>query len=171
MKRIALPLLILISFISISVYAEKVKIAKICYVNTNALLKVHPASRNVIKELQETRNKYQNEINSLENEVKNLENKVKNDGPNMSQSELRSLTTKLEAKKEALNDRITKRNNELQEIQRKKLQPVYKQILEDIKKYASSLGYNIVIDSRYVLIGAPDLDITSDLKRIFMNKR
>jgi outer membrane protein len=171
MKRIiifsiSLSLLLFVNHI----FSARIKIAKICYVNTQELLKVHPSSRNIISKIQNIRNKYKNEIQNLEKEIKELENKVKNQGPNMSQSDLRTLLTQIEAKKESLNDGIAKRNSEIRKLQKKELEPVYKQILEDIRKYASSLGYNIVLDSRYVLIGAPDLDITEDLKRIFMKK-
>ncbi len=171
MKRYILPVILLSLLIASNLYSARIKIAKICYVNTRKLLSAHPATRYIIKEIMQTRNKYKSEIQSLEKEVKELENQVKNNANKLSQSEIRSILTKMEAKKEALNYKISKRNNELREIQRTKLKPAYRKILLDIKKYANSLGYNIVIDARFVLIGARDLDITDQLKRIFMNKR
>ncbi len=147
-----------------------VKLAKICYVNTQTILEFHPASRNIMAEMKQIKTRFKSELEALEREIRDLEQKIKTEGPRASQNELRSLYSTLETKKEALNDGINRRNEELTRIQKNKLQPVYQQILEDIKKYASSQGYNIVIDSRYILIGSPDLDITEALKKYFMSR-
>jgi Skp family chaperone for outer membrane proteins len=159
---------ILILTLSFPLFANRNKIAKICYVNTEELLEAHPLSRNVIAEMKSVHRQFASEIAKLTNEVRELEKKVQ---ANVSQNELRTILAKLEAKKEALNDEISKRNKKLFDLKKNKLQPVYKQILEDIKKFASSLGYNLVIDSRYILIGVPDLNITEELKRIFLSRR
>lgn len=163
--------LILITLIFTANITSGITLSKVCYVNLQALLEVHPASRSAIAEMNRVRQKYKKQIKTLEKEVRQLEKKAQSSGSSMSSNDLRELLTKLEAKKEALNDEISRRNKELSKLQRQKLQPVYEQILKDIKRYAESLGYNIVIDSRFVLIGTPELDLTEALKRIFKNRR
>jgi len=43
------------------------------------------------------------------------------------------------------------------------LKPLYEKALEVLKKVAQEQGYNLVIDSKYVLIADPDLDLTDSL--------
>ncbi len=167
MKKLMIILLTLIPFFA---FTQRDKIIKIGYIDIQKVLRTYSQGKRVVDYLKNLKNSYETKKISLEKEIKNLENELESKAKNLNEDQVRNYLTKIEAKRKELDIFIKNANQDIDKKEKEMLKPLYQKILKTIREEAPKMRFNFIIDSKYVLVADPELDITNRMIRILERK-
>lgn len=145
---------------------SQTKLIKIGYIDIQKVLKNYPDGKKVLDYLKSLKDSYEKKKTEMENEIKRLEKELENKSKDLSENQVRDYLTQIESGRQELEIFVRNANNDIDKKEKEMLKPVYEKILTTIKEEAPKLGFNFIIDSRYVLVADPELDITDLILKI-----
>ena len=104
---------------------------------------------------------------SLQNEIQKDKDKIMSQKNVLSQEELQKKTIDLEKKAKSYNDRMSKKNNELNIYGNKAKVEFYNQLTKIVAEYAAKNSIEMIVKKENILIGKTNLDATKDILDIF----
>lgn len=158
MKKLLTLILVLVPLFAFSL--KEGKIIKIGYVNIQKALKSYSHGKRAVDFLKNLKESYAKKKNEMESELKKLEKELEMKSKNLTEKEVRAYLTQIESKRQELEIFVKNANLDIEKKEREMLKPLYQKILSTIKTEAQRLGYNFIIDSKYVLVADPELDLT-----------
>lgn len=153
-------LMVLPQFLSAQ-YARREKLVKIGYVNIQYAMKTYSKGRSVINFLKNLKASYAQKTASMEQDIKKLEKELEIKSKDLSESSVREYLTQIEKKRQELEIFVRNANKDIAKKESEMLKPLYQKIIEVVKKVAENYKFNFVIDSKYVLVADPELNITN----------
>ncbi|HOJ49982.1 MAG TPA: OmpH family outer membrane protein [Spirochaetota bacterium] len=162
MKKVVILLSVIILPI-FSISAKEPKIIQIGYVDIQKVMNNYSKGKQAIQYLQSLKDSYESKKKNMEDEIKKIEKELETKSKDLNETQLRDYLTTIETKRQELEIFTKNANADLKNKETSMLKPLYEKILETLKKIAQEQGYNLVIDSKYVLIADPDLDLTDPL--------
>ena len=167
MKKILVILLFVLPF---GLFARENKIIKIGYINVQNVLKSYFECKKFVDYLKNLKDSYEKKKVELENDIKRLEKELETRAKDLNENQVRDYLTQIESKRRELEAYVKNANQDIDKKEKEMLTPVYQKILQTIKEEAPKMRFNFIIDSKYVLVADPDLDITDAIIRILEKK-
>ena len=103
---------------------------------------------------------------SLQNEIQKDKDKIMSQKNVLSQEELQKKTIDLEKKAKSYNDRMSKKNNELNIYGNKAKVEFYNQLTKIVAEYAAKNSIEMIVKKENILIGKTNLDATPRTPRL-----
>jgi len=160
MKKLIIIWALIFSF---QVFAREAKIIQIGYVDIQKVMNTYSKGKQAIQYLQSLKDSYEAKKKGMEDEIKRIEKELEVKSKDLRENQLRDYLTTIENKRQELEIFTKNANSDIKNKEASMLKPLYEKALEVLKKVAQEQGYNLVIDSKYVLIADPDLDLTDSL--------
>ena len=144
-------------------YAEN----KILFIDVEFIYLNSIAGKEINKKIQSDTKKINDELLSLQNEIQKDKDKIMSQKNVLSQEELQKKTIDLEKKAKSYNDRMSKKNNELNIYGNKAKVEFYNQLTKIVAEYAAKNSIEMIVKKENILIGKTNLDATKDILDIF----
>jgi len=171
MKKITLFFILTFGLpLCLGAQSSTTKIIKLGYIDLQKVIKTYPEGKKVLDFLKNQRDTYENTKTQMENDIKKLEGELESKSKELSEMQVRDYLAQIEAKRQELEIFINNANKDLEKKEKEMLTPVYQKVLETIRTESPNLGFNFIIDYKYVLIADPELDITEKIIKILEGK-
>ncbi|MDP5098879.1 MAG: OmpH family outer membrane protein [Crocinitomicaceae bacterium] len=157
MKKVLLALVLIFSVTSLMAQS------KVGHVNSQKLLDTLPSRKVAIQKLQDFERSGVTELQEMEADFNKAVAKYQAELPNMSPVIAKIEEEKLMKKQQALQDRETSLNNEMQAYSQELNAPILSRVQKAVSIVAERLKLNYVIDESVTLYYSGGTDITADV--------
>jgi outer membrane protein len=162
-KSLILSILILAPLIA---FGSDTKIIKIGHIDVQRVLKSYSKGKKVVDFLKNLESSYEDQKKEMEKEIRRLEKELEMKSKDLNEKQIREYLTQIEEKRKELEIFIRNANQDMEKKQQEMLAPLYNKIIEVTKREAPKKGFNFIIDSKYVLMTDPELDITEMIIKV-----
>ena len=163
-------LLIIIFFLTLSLNETVNAQNNIYFIDLNFILNNSSAGKKINDQIQSTRKKLNSEFNNFKKTVEEKKTKLVNQKTILAREEYEKKILSLENEITKFNLDISKRQDELLNIQKKSRIQFTEEIKVILKEYAENNTIDLLVKKENILIGKSELDITKDIFKIFDNK-
>ena len=139
---------------------------KIVYINVDFILQNSNSGKIIIKELKEINSQNLKKISIFEKEIKKEDNEIKKVRNIISEDEFNKKISMLN--KKISNYKLLKKDlsNEINEIEKKKIQNFFKIVKPLIQNYMDENSIEIIIDQKNIFIARSEVNITEDILKL-----
>ena len=163
-------LLIIIFFLTLSLNETVNAQNNIYFIDLNFILNNSSAGKKINDQIQSTRKKLNSEFNNFKKTVEEKKTKLVNQKTILAREEYEKKILSLENEITKFNLDISKRQDELLNIQKKSRIQFTEEIKVILQEYAENNTIDLLVKKENILIGKSELDITKDIFKIFDNK-
>lgn len=135
---------------------------KLAYVDLSKLFDGYAKTKEFDALLAGKEKSYEAERDKKVKEIKQLQDKYSL----LSEKEKENKRTEIESKVKSLEDFDKQEQSKLLKEREDKLKEIFKDIEVAIKQYAEAQGYTLVLNERFMLYGAANLDITGNVAEV-----
>ncbi|WP_168203382.1 OmpH family outer membrane protein [Oceanispirochaeta crateris] len=171
MKKI-ITLIVLLSIAVIPVFSDT--ITKVAVLDYSRILSAFYKDSQAVRELEEMKSQFQQEIDKIQGEISILEERKLNAENSGNNSKALELDNQIFEKKKFMRDYIRVKNSQLTELNKNLSQnnSLVKEIIEEVKYVAESGGYSIVLKKSdpNLLWWNYEVDITEQVLQRLMTK-
>lgn len=171
MKKV-LFLTLILTLISLPVFSDT--ITKVAVLDYSKILSAFYKDSQAVRELEEMKTQFQQEIERIQNEVSILEERKLNAENNGNTSKALELDNQIFEKKKFLRDYIRVKNSQLTELNKSLSQnnDLVREIREEVEFIAESSGYSLVIKKSdpNLLWWSYEVDITEQVLQRLLTK-
>tara|TARA_B110000444_G_C18524508_1_gene448184 strand:- start:139 stop:657 length:519 start_codon:yes stop_codon:yes gene_type:complete len=163
-------LLIIILFLFLSLNETVNAQNNIYFIDLNFILNNSSAGKKINDQIQSARKKLNSEFNNFKKTVEEKKTKLVNQKTILAREEYEKKVLSLENEITKFNLDISKKQDELLNIQKKSRIQFTEEIKVILKEYAEKNTIDLLVKKENILIGKSELDITKDIFKIFDNK-
>jgi len=156
--------LVIISFLSLSTFAQKQKYG---YINSDELMKIMPGADTAVAQYQQYAQALDTILMTMQQELNSKYESFNNNQAKMSDLIKQTKTKELQDLQDRIKSFQTSAQEDLQKKQNELLQPIIDKAKNAIEKVAKENGYTLIIDSRQgiLLYAAASEDILPLVKK------
>lgn len=168
-NALRLGMVLLLSLPGVLLANDK-KLVKIGYIDIQKTLRTYAEGKKAVDFLKTLKESYEKKKTEMEEEIKKTEKELETKARDLTEAQVRDYLAQIESKRQELEIFVRNANADKDKKEREMLSPLYEKILAVIKEEAARLGFNFVVDSKYVLVADPELDLTDAIIKALEQK-
>lgn len=157
-------------FPSLTIANNDKRLIKMGYIDVQKTLRGYSEGKKAVDFLKSLKDNYEKRKVEMEEEIKKIEKELEVKARDLTEAQVRDYLTQIESKRQELEIFVRNANTEKDKKEREMLTPIYEKILTVVKEEAEKQGFNFIIDSKYVLVADPELDITDSIIKVLEGK-
>ena len=143
---------------------------RIAFIDINFIFLNSTAGKNLNLQISDQNNKLNNEIESFKNKIDDNKKKILSQKNVLSEADYKAKLKKLENDIREINLTISKKNSDLSLFKSKVEQKFFEQLNIIVQDYSINNSISLILKKENLLMAKKNLDITSDIFKIFNEK-